>query len=614
LGCFASHLKQSFLNFTIFVLFPEIETKAVSQSSSYLVFARKYRPQNFQELIGQSHLVDILTNAFDKDRIAHAYILTGIRGVGKTTTARIIAKGLNCQSTDRPTINPCGVCSNCISITAGKNIDVFEMDAASRTGIDDIREVIDSIPYKPLNCRYKVYIIDEIHMLSKQAFNGLLKTLEEPPAHVKFIFATTEIHKILPTVLSRCQRLDLKRVDIKTLTAFFAKILTAEAISYDEGAIAKIARSSDGSVRDGLSLLDQAVAASPNHISSAIISDMLGVAQGDEILSIIALCLTYKPAEALVLFNTLYETGFDCYLFVKELLRTTEWLVRLKFTPEIANDASLNETFILKSTQIANDVDVHLLSRMWDIALKATQDIKIAPDSKAVCDMALVRISYGLSLPDPAMMYQKIMASQSVSNITPLPSVSNTTPLQSVSNMTPAEVLDTEKKNFNPSVAQTVKPETSRKITTLADVSKLLIDNRLLDLIRLLEVKAIIHDFKYGYIHLSEATSYQITPKDIQLLKSNLDALTYDNWTIDLKPNTHLKPNAEINKSIYETKKEYKNTLIEEAGNDTLIKAIFTHFPDAKIVQVNEAIALPTEQDLLDTSNHTTETTETEET
>ncbi len=592
------------------MLFPEIETKTVSQSSSYLVFARKYRPQNFQELIGQSHLVDILTNAFDKDRIAHAYILTGIRGVGKTTTARIIAKGLNCQSTDKPTINPCGVCSNCISITAGKNIDVFEMDAASRTGINDIREIIDSIPYKPLNCRYKVYIIDEIHMLSPQAFNGLLKTLEEPPAHVKFIFATTEIHKILPTVLSRCQRLDLKRVDIKTLTAFFAKILTAETISYDEGAIAKIARSSDGSVRDGLSLLDQAVAASPNHISSAIISDMLGVAQGDEILSIIDLCLAYKPAEALALFNALYESGLDCYLFAKELLRTTEWLVRLKFTPDIANDASLNETFILKSTQIANHVDVHLLSRMWDIALKATQDIKIAPDSKAVCDMALVRISYGLSLPDPAMMYQKVMASQSVVS---------TPPLQPVSDITPAEVIDTEKKNFNPSVAETVKlesakPESARKITNLADVSKLLLDNRLLDLMRLLEVKAIIHDFKYGYISLSQATTYQITQKDIQSLKTNLDALTYDSWTIDLKQNEHLNPDAEINKSIYETKKEHKNTLIEEAGNDRLIKAIFTHFPDAKIVQVHEAISLATEQDLLDTSNDTTETTETEET
>ncbi len=586
------------------MLFPEIETQTVSQSSSYLVFARKYRPQNFQELIGQSHLVDILTNAFDKDRIAHAYILTGIRGVGKTTTARIIAKGLNCQSTDKPTINPCGVCSNCISITAGKNIDVFEMDAASRTGIDDIREIIDSIPYKPLNCRYKVYIIDEIHMLSKQAFNGLLKTLEEPPAHVKFIFATTEIHKILPTVLSRCQRLDLKRVDIKTLTAFFAKILTAETISYDDGAIAKIARSSDGSVRDGLSLLDQAVAASPNHISSAIISDMLGVAQGDEILSIIDLCLAYKPAEALALFNALYDTGLDCYLFAKELLRTTEWLVRLKFTPDIANDVSLNEAFILKSTQIANHVDVHLLSRMWDIALKATQDIKIAPDSKAVCDMALVRISYGLSLPDPAMMYQKIIASQPVVN---------TTPLQPVVSTTPTEVLDTEKKNFNPSVAQTVKPESSRKITTLADVSKLLLDNRLLDLIRLLEVKAIIHDFKYGYISLSQATTYQITQKDIQSLKTNLDALTYDSWTIDLKQNEHLNPDAEINKSIYETKKEHKNTLIEEAGNDRLIKAIFTHFPDAKIVQVNEAISLPTEQDLLETSNDNTEAIVTEE-
>jgi DNA polymerase-3 subunit gamma/tau len=581
------------------VLFPEIETQTVSQSSSYLVFARKYRPQNFQELIGQNHLVDILTNAFDSDRIAHAYILTGVRGVGKTTTARILAKGLNCLAYDKPTINPCGICSNCLSITAGKNIDVFEMDAASRTGIDDIREIIDSIPYKPLNCRYKVYIIDEIHMLSKQAFNGLLKTLEEPPAHVKFIFATTEIHKILPTVLSRCQRLDLKRVDIKTLTAFFAKILTAENISYDTGAIAKIARSSDGSVRDGLSLLDQAVAASPHHVTTESISEMLGVAQGDEILNIIDACLTYNPADALNLFNTLYEAGFDCTLFVKELLRTTEWLVRLKFTPDIANDVSLNESFIVKSTEIANAIDVHLLSRMWDISLKATQDIKIAPDSKAVCEMALIRMSYGLSLPDPVMMYKKIITAHRDSNAI-------------------QESPEDEKKNFNaspasPSLGLGVKPKPSVMITDLAQLSKFLLDNRLLDLIRLLEVKAIIHDFRQGYIQLSQATSYEITPKDIQLLKTSLDTLTQTVWTINFKTDTHGTPDTAHHKSIYEIKKEHKNTLIDAAHTDTIIKAVFTYFPDAKITQVTQAMPLPTEQDLLEANNQINETNETEE-
>ena len=571
------------------MLFPEAITPSVSKSESYLVFARKYRPQNFQELIGQNHLVDILTNAFDKDRIAHAYILTGVRGVGKTTTARIIAKGLNCTANDRPTINPCGQCSNCTSITLGKNIDVFEMDAASRTGIDDIREIIDSIPYKPLNCRYKVYIIDEIHMLSKSAFNGLLKTLEEPPSHVKFIFATTEVHKILPTVISRCQKIDLKRVDIDTLTAFFAKILSLENITFEEAAIAKIARAADGSVRDGLSLLDQAVAAGAGTVSVQTVSDMLGVASGDEILNIIAECLAYQPTNALNLFHALYETGFDCYLFAKELLRTTEWLVRLKFTPNSVNDASLNEIFVAKSTDIATKTDVHLLSRMWDIALRATQDIKIAPDSRAVCEMALIRMNYGLALPDPAMMYQKILS-----------------PNNHNADTTTLTDSDIEKKNSN--LASSVIEQTKKKniITKLQDISNILSENRLLDLVRLLEVKAIIHDFKRGYIELSNAPTYTIDIKDIQALKISLEKLTDYTWNIEFK--THSNNDSISNKSIYETKKEHKTTLIEEAQNDKIVKIILDNFESAKVTQVTQAIALPLDTDLLENNSDNIET------
>ncbi len=569
------------------MLFPETTIPSVSASQSYLVFARKYRPQNFQELIGQNHLVDILTNAFDKDRIAHAYILTGVRGVGKTTTARIIAKGLNCTANDKPTVNPCGECNNCVSITAGKNIDVFEMDAASRTGIDDIREIIDSIPYKPLNCRYKVYIIDEVHMLSKAAFNGLLKTLEEPPSHVKFIFATTEIHKVLPTILSRCQKIDLKRVDIKTLSEFFAKILTVENIPYDDIALAKIARSSDGSVRDGLSLLDQAVAAGAGSVTVDVVSQMLGAAQGDDIINIIAECLAYQPANALRAFHKLYETGFDCYLFVKELLRTTEWLVRLKFTPDIANDASLNEDFVAKTVKIAQEVDVHLLSRMWDIALKATQDIKIAPDAKAVCEMALIRMNYGLALPDPAMMYQKVLQSHD-------------------NHSAPLAETDTEKKNTN--LAVTVTPEAQKKnnFNTIHDVLKILSDNKELDLITLLEMKSIIHAFKQGYIQLSATSTYHIESKDIQRLKTTLDALTECAWQIDIKKNL---PDNTDHKSIFDIKKAHKNNLIEEAQNDKIIKAILETMPSAKIIHVTEAIALPNTEDLLnsDSDNHNSE-------
>lgn len=570
------------------MLFPQ-DTSASDDLQSYLVFARKYRPQNFQELIGQNHLVDILTNAFDKDRIHHAYILTGVRGVGKTTTARIIAKGLNCMANDKPTVNPCGECSNCVSITAGKNIDVFEMDAASRTGIDDIREIIDSIPYKPLNCRYKVYIIDEIHMLSKSAFNGLLKTLEEPPPHIKFIFATTEIHKVLPTVISRCQKIDLKRVDIPTLTAFFAKILNLENVIFDDTAIAKIARAADGSVRDGLSLLDQAVSAGAGEVTLSAVSDMLGVASGDEILDIIAECVQYHPTQALELFYKLYDSGFDCYLFAKELLRTTEWLVRLKFTPDIAKDASLNAEFTTKSMDIANNTDVHLLSRMWDIALQATQDIKIAPDPKAVCEMAIIRINYGLTLPDPAIMYQNVKIPQSH---------------QSVSDNNGTGVLESEKKNSN-AVTTPITPQET--FNSIHQISALLSQNRLLECVRLLEVKAILHTVKQGYIELSNAPTYTITPQEISGLKTALDKLTGCVWEIILKATLE---NVQVQKkSIYEAKKEIKNNLLDTAQDDPLVKAVLTTFNTAKLIEVTTRNALPLDTDLLETNDtiHTIE-------
>ena len=379
-----------------------------SENDSYLVFARKYRPLNFDSLIGQSHLVQTLSNAFEANRIAHAYVLTGVRGVGKTTTARILAKGLNCTGPDNnllePTLKPCGVCSNCTSITDGKNIDVYEMDAASRTGINDIREIIESLPYKPLSCRYKVFIIDEVHMLSTAAFNGLLKTLEEPPGHVKFIFATTEIHKIPATILSRCQRIDLKRVDIETLRQHFAHICDLEKVTYDDAALAQIARAADGSVRDGLSLLDQAVARGGGHISSEALSDMLGASQTDECLNIIEACIEYNAEKALELWNAFYKTGCDPQLFAKEILRHIEWIIRFKNAPNLAEDLSLSEELRSKGKACAEKISMPILSRMWDITLKSISDMAHAPDPYAVCEVMIVRMIYGMKLPDPASL------------------------------------------------------------------------------------------------------------------------------------------------------------------------------------------------------------------
>lgn len=526
---------------------------------SYLVFARKYRPQDFSTLIGQNHLIDILRNAFQAERIAHAYILTGVRGVGKTTTARILAKGFNCTGTDTnkitsPTITPCGICHNCTSITAGKNIDVFEMDAASRTGIDDIREIIESLPYKPLTCRYKVFIIDEVHMLSKSAFNGLLKTLEEPPGHVKFIFATTEIHKIPATILSRCQRLDLKRVEIKTLIEHFETICTQENISYDVSALAKIARAADGSVRDGLSLLDQAVASGNESVTLEAVSQMLGTSQTGDMLEILELCSLYDAPAVLRKFHYLYGAGFDPILFIKEVLRHIEWLIRFKHTPELAEDLSLSEDLRHKAKELADKLTIPLLSRMWDIALKACHDITKAPDPVAVCEVALIRIIYGLNVPDPLAL------------------------LQNASSSAP----EVQKKNPEPleSVVAPVHTQ-SPDVSTFENLLKVFSEKRALTLKKTLEMDYIISDYKDGEMTLCPVSQNSSSVLSLQSIAKELEYLTQKKWSLHLKQTQEGKTKrAEI--------LETKDLKIKQAEDHPIVQAVYETFAGAKIIDIKE--------------------------
>ncbi|MDB5367969.1 MAG: polymerase subunit gamma/tau, partial [Rhodospirillales bacterium] len=346
---------------------PEENAKA-----AYRVLARKYRPSTFAELIGQDALVRTLTNAFAQNRIAHAFMLTGVRGVGKTTTARIVARALNCigpGGSGGPTIQPCGVCEPCRAIAADRHVDVIEMDAASRTGVDDVRELIDGVRYAPASARYKVYIVDEVHMLSKQAFNALLKTLEEPPPHVKFVFATTEIRKVPVTVLSRCQRFDLRRVDGSVLIKHFAGIAAQEDASIEPEALDLIARAADGSVRDGLSLLDQAISRGAGTVTGEQVRDMLGLADRAIVIDLFEAALRGDAQTALDISQSLHAAGADPGVVLQDLLEFTHLLTRLKLTPATAS-AGIGESERVRGGALAEKLSMPVLTRAWQLLLK----------------------------------------------------------------------------------------------------------------------------------------------------------------------------------------------------------------------------------------------------
>ncbi|HMB76637.1 MAG TPA: DNA polymerase III subunit gamma/tau, partial [Kiloniellaceae bacterium] len=381
-----------------------------SASTVYRVLARKYRPASFSDLIGQEALVRTLTNAIDAGRLAHAFILTGVRGVGKTTTARILARALNCVGPDGdggPTIAPCGVCEHCQAIAQDRHVDVIEMDAASRTGVDDIRELIESVRYRPVQARYKVYIIDEVHMLSKPAFNALLKTLEEPPERIVFIFATTEIRKVPVTVLSRCQRFDLRRVEQEMLAGHFAGICEKEEVTAEAPAIAMIARAADGSVRDGLSLLDQAIAlGGGKEVTEAAVSDMLGLADRTRILDLFDALMQGEAAAALEILGSLYRGGSDPAVVLEDLLELTHLLTRAKLVPESLTDQPEAERE--RGGAMAARLGMADLARCWQVLLKGLGELRVAPHPLQAAEMVLIRLMHVSRLPSPADLVKKL--------------------------------------------------------------------------------------------------------------------------------------------------------------------------------------------------------------
>jgi DNA polymerase III subunit gamma/tau len=369
----------------------------------YRVLARKYRPVDFTTLVGQEAMVRTLRNAIASGRIAHAFMLTGVRGVGKTSTARIIARALNCVGPDgkgSATVDPCGVCDNCKAITEDRHVDVIEMDAASRTGIDDVRELIEGVRYRPVSARYKVYIIDEVHMLSEKAFNALLKTLEEPPPHVKFIFATTEIRKVPVTVLSRCQRFDLKRVPQQTLIAHFGKIAAAEKVEISPEALTLLARAADGSVRDGLSMLDQAIAHGGGVIDAAQVRDMLGLADRSRVLELFEKTMRGDAPSVMAALAEMHDSGADPVVILQDLLELTHWVTRLKVAPEAAATSADSER--AHGLAMAAKLSLASLTRAWTLLLKGLQETLTAPSALRAAEMALIRLCYAADLPSPS--------------------------------------------------------------------------------------------------------------------------------------------------------------------------------------------------------------------
>ena len=389
-------------------------SSSVSGSSgglAYRVLARKYRPKSFAELIGQDALVRTLTNAINSGRIAQAFMLTGVRGVGKTTTARIIARALNCTGPDGtggPTVTPCGVCDNCRAIAEDRHVDVMEMDAASHTGVDDIREIIDGVRYAPVSARYKLYIIDEVHMLSKSAFNALLKTLEEPPAHVKFVFATTEIRKVPVTVLSRCQRFDLRRVDAQVLKEHFTRVTGMEGAEIEPDAAALIARAADGSVRDGLSLLDQAIALAAGSVTAQQVRDMLGLADRSKVIDLFEAAVSAKPAEAMDLLSDLHRVGADPVVILQDLLDLVHNLTRLKVVPDSAKDPGLPEAERTRGAALSAKLGMPALTRAWQLLLKGLGEVQAAPVPQQALEMVIVRLSYAADLPTPGDLIRQL--------------------------------------------------------------------------------------------------------------------------------------------------------------------------------------------------------------
>jgi len=551
------------------------------ETTKYQVLARKYRPETFSDLIGQEAMVRTLKNAFDADRIAQAFMMTGIRGVGKTTTARIIAKGMNCiglEGNTGPTTSPCGQCEHCVAISEGRHVDVLEMDAASRTGVDDIREIIDSVHYRAASARFKIYIIDEVHMLSNNAFNALLKTLEEPPEHVKFIFATTEIRKVPVTVLSRCQRFDLRRIEPEEMIKMLQNLAKLENASISNEALALITRASEGSARDAQSLLDQAISHGAGETSVDQVRAMLGLADRGRVLDLFEFIMRGQAKEALNELGSQYSDGADPIGIIRDLAEVTHWVSIIKITPDAADDPTVSPDEKTRGQAFSQSLSMRILTRTWQLLLKALEEISSAPNPMMAAEMAVIRITHVSDLPSPEELVKKLTSthseSEGVKKGNPGGAISNTTS----SNFKPTQQTETRPIKNEGNTALALDTETlDLQYPTFESVLEIIRKFRDMKLLIDVENSVRLSSYVPGRI---EFTPTENAPKDLaQRLGQLLQNWTGFRWAITVVGNCS-------GETIQEQRNAKDATLKREAKLHPFVKTVFDNFPKASIVEI----------------------------
>ncbi|MEP3783780.1 DNA polymerase III subunit gamma/tau [Ascidiaceihabitans sp.] len=563
---------------------------------AYQVLARKYRPETFVDLVGQDAMVRTLRNAFEADRIAQAFVMTGIRGTGKTTTARIIAKGMNCigpDGTSGPTTDPCGVCEHCTAIMEGRHVDVMEMDAASRTGVGDIREIIDSVHYRAASARYKIYIIDEVHMLSTSAFNALLKTLEEPPAHVKFIFATTEIRKVPVTVLSRCQRFDLRRIEPEVMIALMRKIATAEGAEIADDALALITRAAEGSVRDATSLLDQAISHGAGETTADQVRAMLGLADRGRVLDLIDMVLRGDAAAALTELSGQYADGADPMAVLRDLAEITHWVSVVKITPDAAEDPTVSPDERARGLAMAENLPMRVLTRLWQMLLKSLDEVAAAPNAMMAAEMAIIRLTHVADLPSPEELVRKL------NGISPPPAPANgggtaAAPQggqggQSATAAYPATAAPALPGSGGTMAAVAVDADAAlARFPTFEHVVELIRINRDGKLLVDVETDLQLASYQPGRI---EFVPTPTAPRDLaQRLGAKLQLWTGNRWAVTIVNEGGAKTIAEIRDAA-------DLELQAKAENHPMVQAVLTQFPGAKITAIRTAEQIAAEAD-----------------